>query len=79
MRDTFIVHVAGRTPHAIDRWTRPYYAQHVAAGQATRLVKNPSGTHKGDWVARIYHLGLQEPRPGGTPELGLRLVQTVAP
>lgn len=79
MRPTFIIHVEGSTPHAIDRWTRPYYAQHVAAGQATRLVKNPSGTHKGDWVARIYRLAVEDCRGNCPKPPELTLVQSVAP
>lgn len=57
MRDHYIVHVTGSTPHAIDTWTKPYKAQHTAAGQAMRLLSYPHRiTRPHDWRADIYRI-----------------------
>lgn len=77
MRNTFLVHISGTRPHKHDHWTKPYLSQSTAAAQATRWVRQPDGAPKGDLVARIYRLGLQETRPGLGPEVGLRLLQVV--
>lgn len=80
MRTTYIVHVEGSTPHAIDHWTKPYRSLGVAAGQATRWVFSkhwPRDERTGDFTARIYRLSL-DARPGGQLAPELMLVQVVS-
>lgn len=76
MRPTFIVHVSGTTPNAIDKWTKPYKTQGTAAGQATRLLYDWKHERRGDWSARIYRLGYEDYR-GNKPGPQLTLVQVL--
>lgn len=77
MRPVFIVHVTGSTPHAIDKWTKPYANQHTAAGQATRLLGYPRRLGRPyDWKARIYRISREDFR-GNDPGPVLTLVQVI--